>query len=180
MYQRDNTGRGGRNNPPWSRVALPHHAIGLTLEQKSPDGLLALRVGERMRNLAMSATVATVIVMAPTALAAVVPLAAIIVTPHVTRIHVYHRTVGRRCVNHWRRDRPIRYGGRTSHDGRQTRWRSHHHSCRERDRHPEREVQRPTRLRRGGEPSESNCGNQTEDIFCLHERFDGVFRWFFN
>jgi hypothetical protein len=41
-------------------------------------------------------------------------------------------------------------------------------------------VHRPTRLRRGGEPSNGNCGKQTEDMFCLHERFDGAFMRFFN
>jgi hypothetical protein len=41
-------------------------------------------------------------------------------------------------------------------------------------------VHRPTRLRRGGEPSNGNCGKQTEDMFCLHERFDDVFMRFFN
>jgi hypothetical protein len=129
----------------------------IELEQKSPEDLMVPRVNEVVRNLAVSAAVVTVGVMTPTALAAVVPLAAIVVTPHVARVHVHHRSARRRTT-----------GAR------------HNHSRRERDRQPESEVQRPTRLRRGGEPSESNCGNQTEDIFCLHERFDEVFMRFFN
>ena len=42
------------------------------------------------------------------------------------------------------------------------------------------DADRPTRLRRGGEPSDRNHCYQTEEMFCSHARFDGVFRGFFN
>jgi hypothetical protein len=137
-----------------------------------------LRVSEVVRNLTVSAAVVTTIAMTPTALAMRgTAIVAVAVTRLAARGDINHRPARCRSVNHARR--AIRHHRRAINDGRQTTWPSHNHRRRERDRQPEREVQRPTRLRRGGEPSESNCGDQTEDIFCLHERFDGVVMEFF-
>ena len=150
-------------------------------KEKSPKDLMALRASERMRILPVSAGVVTVSILTPTTLAAVVTLArigAITIIRTATRGGVNHRTTRRRSVDHARR--AIRDRRRAVNDRRQATRCGHHDRGREQKRRPEREVQRPTRLRRGGEPSDGNCGNQTEDMFFLHERFDEVFMGFFN
>ena len=126
--------------------------------------------------LPVSAVVVTTIFMSPTAMTT--GGTAIVVTPDVTRIHVHHWPARCRSVNYSRR--AIRHRGRAVNYRRQTTRRGHHDRGRERHRQPERKVQRPTRVRRGGEPSQSDSGNQTEDIFCLHKRFDDLFILFFS
>lgn len=141
---------------------------------KCPEDLTDLRATEALRVLPVSTLVVTVSILAPTTLAAVVTLArigAITIIRPATREGVDHRKTRRRSVDHARRA--------IWHRWQATRC-SHHDGGREQNRRPEREVHRPTRLRRGGEPSNGNCANQTEDMFCLHERFDGVFMGFFN
>ena len=142
-------------------------------EQKSPEDLMALRVDGLIRSLVVFAGMVAVIVTSPTALTTVVAVAPIVVTPHVARSHVHHGPARHR-------DGAIHDCGGTGHHRRQISGCGHHDRRRVEDRQPEREVQRPTRLRRGGEPSDGNRGNQTEEMFCLHERFDEVFRGFFN
>jgi len=155
-----------------------HHVVN-DLE-KSPKDLGGLRVNELVRSLAVSAAVMTaIVVMTPTALSmggtAIVLVA---VTRLAARGDVHLRPARCRSVNPARR--AIRHRRRAANDGRQTTRPSHNHGRREWDRHPESEVHGPTRLRRGGEPGECNCGNKTEHIFCRHERFDGVFSGLFN
>jgi len=134
---------------------------------------MALRVDGTRQSLMVFAGMVAVIVTSPTALATVVSVAPIVVTPHVARSHVHHRPARRR-------DGSIHdYGGIGDHRG-QISGGGHHDRRRIEDRQPKREVQRPTRLRRGGEPSDGNRGNQTEEMFCLHERFDEGFKGFFN
>ena len=150
----------------------------LLFEQKSPEDLMDLRVNEVVRSLAMSAAVVTAIVMTPTAVAmGRAAIVAVTVTGPATRGGVNHRPVRRRSVNHARR--AIRYHRRAVNDGRQTTRCSDHDGRREDDRRPEGDSHRPSRLRRGGEPSNRKHGHQSKDIFYLHERFDGVFLGFF-
>ena len=150
---------------------------GLT-RQKSPEDLIVLRVDEAEGRLAASAVVVTAIVIPPTALAmGRTAMVAVAVTWRAARGDIHHRPVRCRNVNHrrramWRRRWAV-------NNRRRTTGARDHYSRRERDRQPESEVQRPTRLRRGGEPSECNCGNQTEEMLCLHDRFDEVFMRFF-
>lgn len=151
---------------------------GLT-RQKSPEDLIVLRVDEAEGRLAASAVVVTAIVIPPTALAmGRTAMVAVAVTWRAARGDIHHRPVRCRNVNHrrramWRRRWAV-------NNRRRTTGARDHYSRRERDRQPESEVQRPTRLRRGGEPSNSNRCDQTEEIFCLHERFDGTFKEFFS
>lgn len=122
--------------------------------------------------------VVTAIVMTPTAVAVGrAAIVAVAVTRPVTWGDVHHRLVRRRSVNHARR--AIRHHRRAVNDGRQTTRCSDHDGRREDDRRPEGDAHRPTRLRRGGEPSDRNHCYQTEEMFCSHARFDGVFRRFF-
>ena len=134
----------------------------MMFEQKSPEALMDLRVGGRMRLLPMStavvAAVATVIFTAPTAPVAVVAaIIAVVVMPVVARGAVNHR---RRVIPHgWR---VVGHGRRAVNDRRRIV-----------NRCAEGYVHRPTRLSRGGEPSDGNYSNQTEQMFCFHARFDG-------
>jgi len=177
-------GRGGKGHDPrCSRQPdrQEKHPMPRAQKWKCPEDLIALRVRERMRILPVSAAVVTVSILIPTTLDAVVTLArigAITVIRTATRSGVNHRTTRRRSVNHARR--AIRHRWRAVNDRRQATRCGHHDGGREQNRCSKREVHRPTRLRRGGEPSNGNCANQTEDMFCLHTRFDGVFMGFFN
>ena len=151
----------------------------IELEQKSPEDLMALRVDEKVRRLAVSAAVVTAIVMTPTALAVGrAAVVAVTVTGPATRGGVNHRPVRRRSVHHARR--AIRHHGRAVNHRRRTTGSRDHDGWREPDRSREGDAHRPTRLRRGGEPSDRNHCYQTEEMFCSHARFDGVFRAFFN
>jgi len=150
----------------------------LLFEQKSPEDLMALRVDEKVRRLAVSAAVVTAIVMTPTALAVGgTAIVAVAVTQPVTRGDINHRSARRRSVNHARR--AIRHWRRAVNNRWQTTGGSHHDGRCEPYRSGEGDTHRPTRLRRGGEPSDRNHCYQTEEMFCSHARFDGVFRRFF-
>jgi hypothetical protein len=148
-------------------------------ELKSPEDLMALRVDERMRDSAMSAAVVTaIVVMTPTALAVGrAAIVAVTVTGPATRGGVHHWPAWRWRVNHARR--AIRHDRRAVNNRWQTTRCSDLNGRREDDRRPEGDAHRPTRLRRGGEPSDRNHCYQTEEMFCSHARFDGVFMGFF-
>ena len=151
----------------------------MVLEQKSPEDLVALRGDGARRSLPMAATVVAMVIAIPTAMlpAPVIPVMAAIVAgvtmPVVARGHINHR--------------PARGRARPIHDCRRTRWRiwrtdgSGQNDWRgEADRRSEGNIQRPTRLRRGGAPENGNHCDQTEERFCFHERFDGPFTGFFS
>ena len=183
MRERSKKPAEGKEPPSFGSGGLSLTAIGLLFEdvhqEKSPEDLMVLRVNELVRSLAMSAAVVTAIVMTPTAVAmGRAAIVAVTVTGPATRGGVNHRSVRRRSVHHARR--AIRHHRRAVNDGRQTTRGSDHDGRREDDRRPEGDAHRPTRLRRGGEPSDRNHCYQTEEMFCSHARFDGVFRRFFN
>lgn len=139
-----------------------------------------LRVNGTASMLPMSAAIVTAGILTPTGLATVATLtriSAVAVIRSAARSDVDHRTVRCRCVNHPRREIPHRR--RAVNDGWQTTRCGHHDGRRVPDWSREGEAQRPTRLRRGGEPSSGNHCYQTEEMFCLHERFDCLFKGFF-
>jgi hypothetical protein len=135
-------------------------------KQKHPEDQIALRVMCNARSLMASARA----------------MAAARVTITVTVMP----SVARRDVNHWRRAIPHRRavhdGWRIIRHGRHIPWRRHHDRRREVHRRAEGNTHRhrPTRLRRGGEPSQSNHCDQTEKRFCFHARFDGAFNGVFS
>ncbi len=138
----------------------------IVLEQKSPEKLMALRVNGTARILPAPAVAVTVIVMSPRAPATVVTLTGMVGEA------VIWPPLGS-GVNH--RGRAIRYPLRAVNTRRRTTRCDHHDGGWEQNRRPEGEVQRPTRLCRSGEPSDRNHCYQTEEMICLHERFDEVF-----
>ena len=152
----------------------------LSVAQKIPEALVDLRVDGWARSLPVSAAIVTAIVMSPTAVATVLIVTAIIavaISRTATRGDVNHRLARCRSVNDARR--AIRHRRRAINDWRRTtRCGDHDRRC-VIDRSREGNAHRPTRLRRGGEPSESNHCNQTEEMFCFHARFDGLFPGFF-
>lgn len=148
----------------------------LSFEQKSPEDLMVRRVDGKLRRLAVSATV--VAATALTAVLIVTAIVAVAVTRPVTGSDVHHRLARRRSVNHPRR--AIRHHWRAVNHRRRTTGSRDDDGWREPDRSREGDADRPTRLRRGGEPSDRNHCYQTEEMFCSHARFDGVFRRFFN
>ncbi len=168
---------GGGFQPSEVRTAGKREAK--TKKPGAPDG----PPGEwnRVEMLSVATAIVATTILIPTVLVAVVTLTGIgmvSVIRSAARSDVEYWMARRRRVNHWRR--AIRYGRRAVNDGRQTTRCGHHHGGREQQRHPKGEVHRPTRLRRGGEPSNGNHCHQTEEMFCLHERFDYWFKSFFN
>lgn len=135
---------------------------------------------ELVRSLAVSAARMTaILVMTPTALAmGGTAIVAISVSRPDTRGDINHPPAWRRSANYARW--AIRHHRRAINDRRQTTGSGHHDGRCEDDRRREGDANRPTRLRRGGEPGNGNHCYQTEEMFCLHERFDGVFSGFFN
>ena len=151
----------------------------LVYEQKSPKDLVALRGDEARRRLPMAATVGAMVIAIPTAMfpAAVIQVMAAIVAgvimPVVARGDIHHRPAHGRTG-------PIHDCGRTRQRIRRPDGSGHHDGRGEADWSREREVQRPTRLRRGGAPEDGNHCDQTEERFCFHKRFDGPFTGFFS
>ena len=157
----------------------------LTVEPKHPEDLVAFRVNETVRSLAMSTVTATAVVMTPAMFVTVTVMTAIVavvVIPLVTRRGVNH---ARRAIAH--RRRAIGYLRRAVLDG----WRTIRHGrrvtrCRDHDlrgianRSGKGDAHGPTRLRRGGEPSDCDDRNQTKERFHFHEQFDGGFNGVFS
>ena len=150
----------------------------MIFEQKHPEDLVAFRVVCIARNLAVSAVTATMVIMTPAMfvmVTVVTAIVAVVVMPLVARLDVNHR---RRAIGH--RRRAVNDGRRTISHGRRVT------GCRDLDlrnvtnRSGNRDAHGPTRLRRGGEPSDCDDGNQTEERFCFHERFDGGFNGVFS
>jgi hypothetical protein len=152
--------------------------LPLVFEQKHPEDLVAFRVRCIGRNLPASAVAATAVVMTPAtfvAVTVVTAIVAIVVVPLVPRFDVNHR---RRAIGH--RRRAVNDGWRTIRHGRRiTGGRDHDLRCIP-NRSGKRDAHGPTRLRRGGEPSDCNDGNQTKERFCFHARFDGGFSGVFS
>ena len=136
----------------------------MIFEQKHPEDLVAFRVVCIARNLAVSAVTATMVIMTPAmfvTITVVAAIVAVVVMPLVARLVVNHR---RRTISHGRRVtgcRDLDLRNVTNRSG-------------------NRDAHGPTRLRRGGEPSDCDDGNQTEERFCFHERFDGGFNGVFS
>ena len=148
------------------------------LEQKCPEGLAALRVTGARRKLPVSAAVVAAVVPAvvtfPTTATPVWLVAAIVtMAPNRTaaRGDVNYRLARCRSVNH--AGRAIRHRRRTINDWRGT-TRCGDHDCRGVNHGSgEGNAHRPTRLRRGGEPSYCDHCCQTDQMICFHARFDG-------
>lgn len=144
----------------------------LTFEQKHPADLVARRVMCIARNLAASAVAVAAVIVTPAA--SVAAIIAVVVVPAVARGDVNHR---RRAIPH--RRGAIGHGRRAVNDGWRTishRWRTVNHGRRILDRYSDGHADRPTCLGGSGESRDGNHCNQTEQMFCFHERFDGLFR----
>jgi len=142
----------------------------LPFEQKHPADLVAHRVICIARNLAASAVAVAAVIVTPaasvtaTVVAAIIP---VVVMPVVARGDVNHR---RRAIPH--RRWAVGHGRRAiSH-----RWRTVNNGGRILDRDTNGYTDRPTCLGGSGESRNGNHSNQTEQMFCFHERFDGLFR----
>ena len=138
--------------------------VRLVSEQRHPEDLTAFRVMCIARNLAASAVAVTAVIMTPVAIVTVA------VVPLVPRSDVNHP---RRAIGHWRRT--VNDAWRTIRHGRRIAWCCNHDLRCEANRSGKRDAHGPTRLRRGGEPSDCGDRNQTEDRFHFHARFDGEF-----
>jgi len=135
---------------------------------------MGLRVGGRLRLLPVAAVAVTFVITIPTVPTFVMTaIAAEVVVSLIAWCDIPHRLARRWAgmVNHH---------GWTGHRIRRTHWCGDHGLRRVTHRSGEREVYRPTRLRRGGEPDHGNHSNQTEQRLCFPEWFDGVFAGFFN
>ena len=151
--------------------------MSLRLLQKTPEALGDLRGEYSARRLPVPAAVVTTVVTVvsfPTTVAAVLVVTAIVaVTPSRTaaRSDVNHGLTRRRSVHH--AGRAIRHRGRTIDHWRRT-TRCGDHDCRGVNHGSgEGNAHRPTRLRRGGEPSYCDHCCQTDEMICFHARFDG-------
>lgn len=148
----------------------------LVSEEKHPKDLMILRVSGKVQSLAVSAVVATAVVMAPaTVVTVVTAIVPVIVLPLITRLDVNH---ARRAIDH--RRRAVNDGRRTISHGRRINRRCDYNLRGITNRSGNRDAHGPTRLRRGGEPSDCEDRNQTEETFCFHERFDGGFNGVFS
>ena len=146
-----------------------------SLENKNPEDLSVLRVEWVTSGLAASAPVLTATLRAMTsylpAVMAMVITALIAIV--VARGDIHDRAArGDRTRDDDRR-RATHYGGRA-------RWDNHRNRARSaKDWQPEREVNRNSCLGGAGQSEGCNHCYQTEQMFCFHARFDGLFIAFF-
>jgi hypothetical protein len=186
-----NTEQAERKGPPSLGSGGPSlTAISLSLrEQKSPEDFSALRVKERIQNLAASATFLTTILVAITAFVAamvITALIAIVVMPFVTRRDIHDRLATRRglihdwCATwHWLIHddrRAIRHGWRARRLNHNDRTRS------VKDWHgqPKHKPDRQPCLGGAGQSDNRNRCNQTEERYSFHGRSDEALATFFN
>ncbi len=149
---------------------FPHCHWRASEERKNPEDVAVLRVNPSPLKSAAAVVATVAIITAPAVVAVVVaivlmPVIAwgdVAVSPAWWRVNDRWRTVrhGRRAVGHDRRT--VSDGWRTG--------RGDHHGCGVPHRHTERNSDRHTRLRRGGEPSEGGHCGQPEEEFISHAR----------
>src|ERR1041385_2987798 len=145
--------------------------VRLVSEQRHPEDLTAFRVRCIARNLAASAVAVAAVIMTPTAIVTVVTaIIAVAVVPLVARSDVNHP---RRAIGHWRRT--VNGTRRTVRHRRRIAWSCNHDLRCKTNGSGKRDAHGQPRLRRGGEPTDRDDRNQTEQRFSFHEGFDGGF-----